>query len=625
MKHRFLFTTLLFSFLARAIAELPPAEKLLPNDTLVLLTTPEVTKFCDAFKTLPQSRLWNDVAMKPFREKFTSKFKADLVVPLEKELGIKFSDYQNLAQGQFTFALTQNGWQGKTNESPGWIFLLDTKDKSSILKTNLTRLKEKWVESGKQIKAEKIRDLEFTTLITSTDVLADLLGKILPSGTGESDEPKPPGRKLEITIGQSGSLLLVGNALNVIEKVLAHQSGGLAPSLAEEAAYAANHNSMLRDAPFYFWVNVKPLVEIFTRQAANKPSDNPLAPKPEKLVASTGIGNLKTIAFSYRIADAGTAMQLSLGVPEANRQGLFKMLVAESKEASPPTFVPADATKFIRWRLNLPKAWTGLEEMLTDISPAVGGAFKLIFESAGKDKDPNYDLKKELLANLGDDLINYERKSAAGALTDLASPPSIYLLGSATPDKLASAFKVGMTLLSPTPLEEREFLGRKIYKMPPSPLLSNDPKKPGRNLNFSASGGYLAFSSDVAMLEEFLRSSDTKAKALSEITGFKEAAEKVGGTGAGLFGYHNRTEEMRATFTALKNQSVTLADLLKNPAIAAKTPAEVKKINEWADFSLLPSYDNVSKYFYYSVYGGAFNANGFTMKFFYPTPPQLKK
>jgi hypothetical protein len=372
-------------------------------------------------------------------------------------------------------------------------------------------------------------------------------------------------------------------------------------------------------------LNVKPLVEIFTREAASTPSDNPLAPKPEKLVAATGIGGLKTVAFSYRDSAEGATMQLSLGIPEANRQGLFKVLAAEAKEANPPAFVPADVTKFTRWRLNLPKAWTGLETLLTDVSPAIGGAFKLIFESAGKDKDPNFDLKKELFGNLGDDLINYQRKSAAGTLADLNSPPSIYLLGSPAPDKLASAVKVGMSLLSPAPLAEREFLGRKIYNMPPSPLLANSGKAPARSMNFSASGGYLALSTDVPILEEYLRSSETKAKSLSEIVGFKEAAEKVGGTETGLFGYSNQSEEMRATLAALKNESATLSDLIKNPAVAAKTPAEEKKINDWADFSLLPPYESISKYFYFSVYGGSFNANGFTMKFFYPTSPQLKK
>ncbi|MEO6036286.1 MAG: hypothetical protein ABIQ35_13600 [Verrucomicrobiota bacterium] len=619
MKYCFLLAAVLLASITPSFAQLPPPEKLLPNDTLVLVTAPDATKLRAVFTNSPQGQLWNDPAIKAFKEKSVAKFKSDLAAPLEKEFGIKFSDYEGLAAGQFTFALTQNGWKGATNESLGWIFLIDTKDKAAVLKTNLAQMQKKWVESGKQMKAEKIRDLDFTTLITTTDSITNILDKVLPRGAA-SDESKAPGRKLEIIVGQSGGLLLVGNSAKVIEQVLVHQANGLAPSLSEEASYEPVHNAMFRDAPFYIWMNVKPLIEIFTRRAAETPSDNPLMPKPDKLVSSLGLGGLKTAALSYRSGPEGATIQLSLGIPEATRSGLFKMLVAETKEANPPAFVPADVTKFMRWRLNLPKAWTGLEQMLTDISPAIGGAFNLIFESAGKDKDPNFDLKKELLASLGDDFISYERKSVA----EVNSPPSIYLLGSPNPEKLSGAFKVGMALLSPAPLEEREFLGRKIYRLP-TPSLAPDPNAAKRILNFTASGGYLALSTDVPMLEEYMRSSETKAKPLSETVGLAAAAEKVGGMGTGLFGYTNQREEMRATLTALKSESASLSDLLKNPAVSAKTPADEKKINDWADFSLLPPYDSISKYFYYSVYGGGFNASGFSVKLFYPPPPDLKK
>src|SRR5690349_11932790 len=169
MKSKCLFVIAVLALVFNAKAQIAPAEKLLPNDTLVLVSVPDLAKYRAAIKSSPQSQFWNDPAMKPFKDKFIAKFKSDLVVPLEKELGVKFSDYQDLAQGQLTFAVTLNGWQGKTNPSPGWILLIDTKEKSGALKTNLATLKKKWVDSGKQIKTEKVREIEFTTLITTTD------------------------------------------------------------------------------------------------------------------------------------------------------------------------------------------------------------------------------------------------------------------------------------------------------------------------------------------------------------------------------------------------------------------------------------------------------------------------
>jgi hypothetical protein len=43
------------------------------------------------------------------------------------------------------------------------------------------------------------------------------------------------------------------------------------------------------------------------------------------------------------------------------------------------------------------------------------------------------------------------------------------------------------------------------------------------------------------------------------------------------------------------------------------------------DFTLLPAYDKVAKYFSYTVYSGSVNGDGLTFKLFSPVPPQLKK
>jgi len=154
------------------------------------------------------SQLWRDPAMKPFTEKLMNKVKEEVITPLERQLGVKFADYGGLAQGQFTFAIIQNGWQGNPTPLPAWLLLVDAKEKGGQLKTNLTDLKKKWVDAGKKLRTEKIRDVEFTTLMVSGEDLARTLEKSLSdSKTDKADKPedKKSGSKLEITIGQSES------------------------------------------------------------------------------------------------------------------------------------------------------------------------------------------------------------------------------------------------------------------------------------------------------------------------------------------------------------------------------------------------------------------------------------
>src|SRR5689334_3073093 len=78
---------LLFSvILALALpcsAAIPAPEKLLPSDTLVMITAPDFAKLSEILKKSPQSQLWNDPVMKAYKDNFTTKLEEDLVKPLE--------------------------------------------------------------------------------------------------------------------------------------------------------------------------------------------------------------------------------------------------------------------------------------------------------------------------------------------------------------------------------------------------------------------------------------------------------------------------------------------------------------------------------------------------------------
>ena len=78
-------------------AAIPAPEKFLPADTLAVFCVPDAAKLNVAYHQSPQVQMWNDPAMKPFKDKFMTKLETEIVKPLEKELGVKFSDYTGLA------------------------------------------------------------------------------------------------------------------------------------------------------------------------------------------------------------------------------------------------------------------------------------------------------------------------------------------------------------------------------------------------------------------------------------------------------------------------------------------------------------------------------------------------
>jgi hypothetical protein len=123
----------------------------------------------------------------------------------------------------------------------------------------------------------------------------------------------------------------------------------------------------------------------------------------------------------------------------------------------------------------------------------------------------------------------------------------------------------------------------------------------------------VAFSSDAGILEEYLRSADGKTRPLSSLPGLSDAEARIGGANGGFFGYQNQRDNMRSTFKLLKSAvGPTLETRMVPPAL-----------RDWMDFSLLPDFDQVAKYFYISVYNETTTGDGINFKVFTPRPPQL--
>src|SRR5438093_12438232 len=116
------------------------------------------------------------------------------------------------------------------------LLLLDTRDKSDQLKSNLFELRKKWVGAGKLLRSEKICGFEFFVLpVTSNDV-PRTLQKFFPRAPqvqelGDEENKKVAPQRNELVIGQADSLLIIGNSLKAVEKIATHLTGGSMPSL----------------------------------------------------------------------------------------------------------------------------------------------------------------------------------------------------------------------------------------------------------------------------------------------------------------------------------------------------------------------------------------------------------
>ena len=597
MKLTPLFASLFAAFVLAlpSTAAVPPAEKLLPADTLAVLTVPDWDKATAAAKDFSLAQLWRDPAMKPFAEKFERKL-GELIGQEDKNFATEWAEFKPLVGGQVTLAVIRNEWQGEPNTAPDVVVLIDVKDMAKQLRAFLDKCEKNDISAGKPIQRETLRGVKF-------------------SRATEQESSK----KLKPYTGQSGSLLLISESTKALEQVLARLEGAAGAGLDRTPEFERARSTVGRDAHAFAWINVKALSGVLAKLPAGAQDGNPLGVAPARILDAVGLGSVEGLALAARGSSEGTHVEFLIQSPQAKRKGLLAILTPEQKEAGPLPSVGGDTTKFTRVRVDGQKAFAALERVLTDLNPQLAGMATIMLESVGKDKDPNFDLRKQVFGNLGSDFVTVQKAPRGTALADLKSPPVLYLVGSPKPEALLQAVRT----VSPVPPTEREFLGRKVYTFQLLPGLGAAPGQKGQ-MSVSTSGGYLAISTDAALLEELLRGAEAKGKPLSDEPGLADAAQKVGGFNTGWFSYDNQTETLRLLFELLKKDPQALEQMLALPVPGANILA-LKSAQDMVDLSLLPEFGAISKYFGFTVQATTGTPEGISFKSFLPVPAGLKK
>ncbi len=610
-------------------AETPTAESLLPADTIAVATIRDWDQWWGSTTNSSYPALWQDPSMKLFRERFDTRFAETIQLPLEKELGIAFTNYQGLIHGQITFALLPSSLPKERTFD--WILLIDAKAKSPALKTALDGLRAKWATGGQIVKSEKIRDVDFIHLSFPQDQINATLRKLVV-GIPEIPEAGSPtnSAKFNVILGQSQSVLLLANSAQSLEKIMIRQGGVTTSSLAEQPSFKTAKNKSLNDAHAYLLLLGEPLYAMAKRFAADEDAVPNLGLQTDKVLAATGLAGVQSLSFKLANTSEGSTFELFAGIPETARQGLISLILPQSKDSAPIALVPADVTKYQRMRLDGQKTWAEIEALIKKVDLGVFGLLQLAIGTAGRDVDPNFDFKKNLIGNLGDDIITYEKTPRILNVENLVDPPTTVLIGSPNASKLLQAIRASVSILPPplgtTPIIEREFVGQKIYSI----TLSEDLDESGQKvvpqwLHVSAHGGYVVFSSDPNSVEEYLRNAVAVGNSLRDVKGLAQAAEKVGGYNSGLFGYKNQVETTRMEFELLRKDPSRFESVMFGFPIPLIESGPDQGWQALFDFALLPPFNQISKYFHFQVSSLTSSPEGVSYRVFTPSAPGLRR
>ncbi len=614
------------------------------------MTAPDWGQATAAGEALPLVQMWRDPVMKPALTKIGERWQANVLTPLERQWGLRLPELLSLPRGQVTLALVPPGARTATTR-PGVIFLADCGTNAPQLATNLAALKQRWVEAGRNWRAEKLQGRDFAAFSlggTTPESLREAFfpRRVFQDVPGEEPSRTPPrptaaagAKGREFFVGQADSLLVISDSAPLIEAVLARVTGRELPTLASQAAFARHGAACFRNARLCGWANLGALL---TRDAASDTNGMPaglIAQNPENalfmplrtasLLRALGLETVEGAAFRYAVTPDGVESELRLDVRGGQRPRLLDGLAGTSADCAPPPFVPAGAVEFDRWRFSGPKALEALGGALDSLSPRFSSAWDFLLDTAAdaaKLKNPDFDLRQSLAAGLGEDFLHWDIATSGPT----GGNRSVYLLSSPDPERLVEALKALMVLLPQAEGEtaDREFLGRKIYSIPLPVLPGVSAAFQGpRSLAYAATAGYVVLATEATLVEEFLRGAGTGAKPLRELATLDQCRARVTGPGACAFGYWSQKLLAQAGLEAMAKRppsGAELAPFLPLPALIAEPMADELNLGGMIEPALLPPFEKIARYFHFSVYGLSASDNGFTLKCFSPAKREEK-
>jgi hypothetical protein len=159
------FTLALSTFIASPAVAHPSAMKLFPQETLLLLRTPNIHEFLGKFKDTNGGRMSQDPQLKPFFQRLYGGAGDYYKQKLESVLGISWDDLQKLPQGEVAFAIV-----ARKDHLPAFILLVDQGDApDGIARKILDAALAKTQEGGGQVSTQKIEGTDVTVIRDDND------------------------------------------------------------------------------------------------------------------------------------------------------------------------------------------------------------------------------------------------------------------------------------------------------------------------------------------------------------------------------------------------------------------------------------------------------------------------
>ncbi len=554
-----------------------PPERVLPDSTVFLVKVADINALRQSFRQSQYGQLWNDPALKDFRDDIAGKLK-DTSNTLKEKIGVTLWELFDIPQGYLAIAAVS---QDDPKLPVALAIIADAGKNGERMTDVLTRSTKQAEDAGSKVTSESFQG--GTLHIIQSAAPKD---KDKKEDDAKAETPRPP---LVWTSG--GSVFYIGSNTNLVKDLASHADGRSTGALANVDSFAKTQSKTgAGDAQILWFLDITKVVKIVTK--ANAKGVEAQAQQIENLIQELGVNGLKSVGGTLAL-NAGNYNSLTktFFLAPTPVQGLLKIFSLPPVSLRPEAWVPASVASYQSLSWDLDNAYNAINDLVNKFQPGMLNVLEQ--QLAGPEGGQPLSFQKDLFGPLGDRIT---------MISDFKKPikedSQRVLLGIALED--SKAFQGTLTRvmeLAGAAPKKRDFQGTTIYDFDvPVPNLPNNPN--GGNLQATIKGPIslaiaketLFVTTDTTLLEQILSPGGVPlAESPTFQTVSKEIPQKVSG-----MTFVRPDEQARLSYDMIKNGQFEKA-LLQGMAAGrgGQAPPELPKIinpDKLPDFSVFTKY-----------------------------------
>ena len=592
-------------------AALPKTAELVGADTVLLVDISDFNQFRTKLEKTSIYKLYNDPAMSVFAQNFTAKVREK--IEGDKDSFVKsIIDANIMLEGRLAFVMMAGQQEISMTLISQWGRNIGK------IRDIIEKMAARSVEKGAHRAIESYRDVNIVTLMTEK-------ASTKPAVKDDDDNTKiKAATSTKDVYCFVGDCLMMSSDAEAVKFVVSQIKGAGASSLAGDTDYIATMGAV---GPYHdvdIYVNFKRMIKRMTNEDTTGES--------QKELANLGLDGVGGLGFSLGIApDAESSVRGKMFLrTTGTRKGVLKMLEMRSEPMRVPRFVPASVCSVSFLNVDIKRAYDELCSIIYGFEPAAALMLQQPIPGTGSDSEPGITIRPDIIAYLGSEIVIAQ--SVNKPFSKGKEPTEIYVAvginnRAALEKSLSLIHKRLMVPNNPEPT--RELLGYTLYLMGPAgipvlggsvPMVEAGPQRAtpkGERLAFTITDTHLIFGQEPAVERAIRTLGGAESEPVSSAKWFNIAKSAVPSV-VGSAGFEDNSASGELLWWMLKDSAKSRrADIGMGPAAAVLAGPDAW---DFADFSLLPEFGAVKKYFGLSAGYGISRPDGFFFEFKYLNP-----